>query len=688
MKLKSFYLGFFCIAISFFLLALVWQQEATGQEFKAYNLSLFDKDKLLKSPINRESFWFEIKPGVTLGNNCFINVSYSHSATLINEESLITVMLNNIPLASRRLAQADINQTDWKIPLPIDKTIQGYNEIRIITGQRTIEGICRDVDNDANWLILYDKSFLHLEATDVELNLKNFPYPFLNYLSNQPVNCTWYLPKNPGTEEIKTMLQLAGNWGRLERSYNLPIKVKLGEPEKSAENQLLIGILSHWPSLLNKQLTKGIGVLSIDRSPNIKGGKRFLISGTDEEGLFKAQAALNSPELLSQMEGDTFLVKDMPYSQNNKKTLGKPGSYTLSELGYSDIVMGGAFHQRTGLTLKKPAGWYLGSATEIEAHFRHSTSLDPARSALTVYINGRPLNSVVLNAANAENGVLKVKIPTEELEKSQWLIEFAFYHDIGAVDCSKSYDEVAWSVVESSTTVSFIKGNGEIGPSLLNFPDLKVDTNNGNKATMWLSSEPDEEELTLAAIITAKAAKNNGLSIDWSVITSDSPDEKLLQGSPVIMIVYQNEKERLAKIRGYIPVWPDGQYSYEMAQNLNLVPSDKGNALIEASLSPWDKSNILYTLIGFDKSFFEKLSLGFAEMNIEKQLNGQLCELLKDGRIVSFTTEISEKEKAKKSSWGIINIFKSNTVLIYGSILGAVVIIMLVTLLIAHKRSR
>jgi len=688
MRLKIFYLRLICIAVSLFLAALVWQQAAGGQEFKAYNLSLFDKDKLLKSPMNQESFWFEIKPGVKLGNNCFININYAHSGTLINEQSLITVMLNNIPLASRRLSQVDVNQTDWKIPLPVEKTIQGFNEIRIITSQRTIEGLCRDVDNDANWLILYNKSFLHLEATDVELNLKNFPYPFLNYLSNQPINCTWYLPKNPGNEEIKTMLQLASDWGKLERSYNLPIKVKLGEPNKSAENQLLIGILSHWPGLLNKQLTKGIGVLSIDRSPNTKGGKRFLISGTDEEGLYKAQAALNSPELLSQMEGDTFLVKDMPFLQSNKKTLGKPGSYTLSELGYSDIVMGGAFHQRTGLTLKKPVGWYLGSATQIEVHFRHSTSLDPARSALTVYINGHPLSSVVLNASNAENGVLKVKLPVEELEKSQWLIEFAFYHDIGSVDCSKSYDEVAWSVVESSTTVSFTQGKGEIGPSLVNFPDLRLDTNNGNKATMWLSSEPDDEELTLAAIIAAKAAKNNGQSIDWRVITSDSPDEKLLQGGPVIMIGYHHEQERLAKIRGYIPVWPDGQHNYEIAQNINLVPSEEGNALIEAALSPWDKNNILYTVIGFDKSFLEKLSLVFAEMNTEGQLNGQLCEILKNGRIISFTTEITEKEKAKGLSWGIINIFKSSTVLIYGSILGAVVIIMLVTLLIAYRRSR
>lgn len=682
-----------CISLGSFLLVLGFcylAGAANNPGGNVYNLYPFKKALLLNSPVNQELTWFEVRPGVNLADKCFINIVYSHSDTLLYDQSLITVELNGLPLASRRFSEHDVKPTEWQVALPLEKIQGGFNEISITTRQRTIEGQCKDIDNDANWVLIHDKSILHLETTGQgDVQLKEYPYPFLNYLSSQPVNSTWHLPENPGPEEIKAMLQMAYDWAKRTQTRVLPIKVKIGKPEQDGGNHILIGELKHWPGLLGVDSGEGTGILSLSRDE--KNGNTFLVSGADAEGLEKTQAVLSSPEMISQLESNPFLIKDLPQGQQQKKPVGRPGLYTFSDLGYQDITLSGAYHQRTSIVVQRPQGWSIGRSAYVEVHFRHSAGLDPYKSALTLYVNGQPVKSTVLNAGNAENGVLKASIPVEELSKPEWAVELNFYHDIGTADCSKRYDDVAWSVIEANSLVYLAPGKMKNEPALDSFPLITgAERETRSNVTLWLSANPSEQELSLAALIATRAAQNSNVTIDWQVVTGEKPDEKYLTDN-IIMICYQNEWERLAGLKDHLPVLPESRGGYAVMQGINFISDgSEGAALIEVAASPWNKQKVLYAVVGVDDASFERVCRVLSDVDLSEQVKGQVTVVSGNGQVKSLKmhgTEEAEKQSAWEKDFNTV-LVDHNILKIYLALVFLVLTVVALTLWIARKRSR
>ena len=645
------------------------------------NLNLFSSEQVFKAPFNQATYYFTLQPFSQTGGHCFLDLLYTHSGILDYKASNISVLLNGVPVSSRNFSKEDIENGSWRVNLLIQDFIPGINKIQFATKQSTDGSYCQDLDNAGNWVVISPHSNLHLELLTGPTGLSTYPYPFLDPISEQPVQSIWYLPNNTNVSDIKAMLEIAADWGSKEPYQPLKFQVKIGKGNTGDGNKIFFGQLNEWPGMENSDLPSQVGVLSFDKYSSTGNGDSLLVSGTDPAGLSKATATLNSPETVQQIKGSSLIIQDalapiIPQKQN----VGLNGAYTLSNLGYSDIVLSGAFHQETSIVFNRPLNWQPGNSSYIDVHFRHSAQLDPAKSALTVYINGIPVKNTPLDTNNADNGLLHVNIPTSELNKSSWTIDFAFMNYISVDGCTNRYDEVAWSVLTADTEVYLAPGKMDSSWGLREFPSLSRPGQSSIKATMWLSERPDQEELTLATIIAARAAQK-GQRVDWNVVMGAKAGQ-LADNGPVVMVGYVQEKDRLDALRGYIPAWPDQNGGYEVAPFVSFIP-DKNNVadLFEVAPSPWNKQQAVFVVLGTKTDSLSKASEVLSNSTSDEKINGQLSIISNDGSITALTSSTD-------AQIGEPGILQQKPILGYVVIIGAVILLMLGSLWLIRKRDR
>lgn len=652
-----------------------------SQRLQISNLSLFSSEQVFKAPFNHASFYFTLQPFSQADKHCFLDLVYTHSDILDYEASNITVHINGIPVGSRHFSNEDKENGSWRVDLPIHNFVHGINRIEIATKQSTNGSRCQDIDNEGNWVVLSPRSNLHLELLTGPTSLSTYPYPFLDPISVQPIQSIWYLPNNTTVSNIEAMLETASDWGVKQRYRSLKFQVKVGKVNADGGNKILFGQLKEWPGMENTDLPSEVGILSFKQYDQEGDGDTLLISGTDPVGLFKATSTLSSPETVQQIKGNSLFVQDtLAPTLPRNNSVGLAGAYTLSDLGYSDIALTGIFHQDTSIVFNRPLNWRPGDASYIDVHFRHSAQLDPTKSALTVYINEIPVKNTPLDTNNIDHGILHVKIPESELNKSFWTIRFAFMNYIDVDGCQNRYDEVAWSVLNKETEIYLAPGEYNSSWELREFPILSNPGESTIKATMWLSESPDSEELTLATIIAARAAQK-GQIIDWNVVMGSETDQ-LADKGPVVMLVYKHEKERLDALRGYLPAWPDHDGGYEVAPFVSFIP-DENNiaALIEVSSSPWNKQQAVYVVLGTNTDSLGKVSEVLSNSTIAEKLSGQLSIISNDGSITSLTS-------SRDALIGKPGIIKRKPVLGYVMIVGVVLLLMIGSLWIIRKRDR
>lgn len=664
------------LLIFIFIFHLIPNVSYSSIETRGFNIKLFREDKLLNLPVSKASFWFEIKPGLQLGDNNFLEVRYSFSPTIIDRESFITVSINGRPLNSKVISQKEKRPVYWRIAIPKGLIKKGFNELSIITRHRSVEGLCKDIDNDANWVLIHNDSFLHLEILENRTyKISDYPYPFLEYLDREPVNFTFYLPRTFSPEELEALLEVANGLGIRERYKNLYLKVSTEDPYRyNKEKQILIGELPKWSILSEdytlKDLEEGNGLIYLLPS---KDRLQLYISGK-KGGLLKAVSYINDPLQTSITEKNPIIVTSI--SVKEETTAGKEGVIRLRDLGYENIVLSGVFHQSASFLLRLPAGFEgIGNGSFLEFHFSHSKVLEPNKSSITVYINGIPVKSERLDAGNAERGILRFPFPKEELEKREWFIEIKTYHNLAEVDCNKRYDEIAWTKIEGDSLIYLVKEWRGFYPDLRDLWSLKGDRD----IVLWLSENPSNEELSLSATLSASLGQALGKIFRWKVFLGDKIDEDYIKDKNLIFIGDMNDK-RLKRISDILWVIP---------QNIGfLVKKDLGfsldgfitKALFQANSSPWNKDKAMYSIIYKDQDTLNKLRRIIGNTDTRDKIYGQVSVITGLGEIIS---SILIREKRT-----VFTIFTRQPLLSYIIVLLIAVLITLVTIIFVRRRQR
>ncbi len=610
----------------------------------AYNLHPLSEDKVFTNPANQWYYYFEVRSGLDLyPKQSYFLLDYSTSQTLLAGQGSITVFLNGYPISSRQLPATSSDSMPWKVDRP-DKYFKfGFNEIRVSNRQKSSDLPCRDVDNPSNWIKLGKNTVLHLVRQDLTtFPLMSYPFPYLDPLEDNVVRCAWMVPQSPSTGTISNLLNLASDWGRRLPDRGIKIQVASRAEGNPKSQDLLVTDDPKWAKVAPSGIAPGTGVLMNFSSTGKPGASSLLVAGADAKGLHSAVGATTQQEMVSQMSGTTSMIELPPVSVDLPPTT-RLGSFTFTDLGLPAIHLAGAFHQKTSLTIRRPLRCDLGRESYIKLKFRHSASMNPLRSLISIYLNGIPIGSAKLEPENANDGVIRARIPAEELAKNFWIIDITCFHDLGAVDCSKSYDDVAWTVIEGESTFDLVTGDLIGRPYLESFPYLIPSDGRVPKSTdIALSKDPSDEELSLSAVVAARAAQTNRIPLTWTSRKGQVAQES----QSGVVIGYYDEVSRYEKIKSDLLVYPVGPGKFSISKKLQLIPDTLvGGAIIQAVAAPGTNSGVIYVVMAQDNDAMNLVGRILGDPVKADQIGGQACVVTKEGRIIPLKLQGNEQKK-------------------------------------------
>jgi len=599
----------------------------------AYNLHPLSQDAVFTNPANVWYYYFEIRSGLDLyPKESYFALDYSTSQTLLPGQGSITVFLNGYPLSSRVLPASPNESQPWIVALPDKYFKLGFNEIKVSNRQKSSEQPCRDVDNAANWLKLGKNTFLHLVRQDLTtFPLMSYPFPYLDPLEDNVVRCAWMVPTTPSTATISNMMDLASDWGKRLPDRGMKIQVASRAEGAPKGQDLLISDNPKWVKSNTPSLEPGFGYLGNFAGTGLPGGSCLAVLGADAKGLHSAEGATTQQEMMAQINGTTSVLSRPPVMVDLPPTT-RLGSFTFTDLGLPAVHLAGAFHQKTQITIRRPLRCDLGRESYIKLKFRHSASMNPLRSLISIYLNNIPIGSAKLEPENANDGVIRARIPAEELAKNFWVIDIACFHDLGAIDCAKSYDDVAWTVIEGESTFDLVTGNLIGRPYLESFPYLIPSDGRIPKSTdVAFSKNPSDEELSMAAVIAARAAQTNRINLNWTSRTGDVATTS----QSGIVIGYYSEIDRFEKIHKELLVCPVGPGKFDISNKLQLIPDTLvGGAIIQAVAAPHTNSGVIYVILAQDNDAMNIVAKILGDPTKADQIGGQACVITKDGRII------------------------------------------------------
>jgi len=133
----------------------------------------------------------------------------------------------------------------------------------------------------------------------------------------------------------------------------------------------------------------------------------------------------------------------------------------------SDLMLQGlAATQSVAFTV--PRAWTLTADPVLDLVFDHSAVLDPARSTLTVRVNDRALATVRLDADNATNGKLSVRVPRALLAPYSRIQLDVVQHLSDT--CEDPFDPGLWTRISNASTLTMPSKPSEEVLDLLAFP--------------------------------------------------------------------------------------------------------------------------------------------------------------------------------------------------------------------------
>jgi hypothetical protein len=624
------------------------------------NIMLFNEDQKFDQPKNSVSYWFNIPSGAELAD-CYVNLHISFSDTLIANRSNLSLTVNDSPIDTKWINDLKSPATNWwkvTIPPTILK-VNAINEIKIQSNQRSIEGDCADIDNESNWMIIHKDSELGITVNKYADALLSNMLPIYgdNLLNKYTIASDFVLAKMEDKDSLSSLLKLSSSIGKIYSDKNdLDYNVTAGSSDNnSLKSKIFIGPISDWATstqlnLPTPKLGPAQGFISIRSQPtsgttpssgNDRTSFNTLITGNDPEGLNKAINFLASKQLMDQVKSNSLLINSdapierVPFAEK------QDGLYKFSDFGYGNLNLAGAFHQKTYLTFVQPQGIQSANGSYLNIKFNHSKVLVSDRSIMTVYVNGIAANSVKLSAANAEDGTLKVVIPEEALKSSVINVGIECYNYLGVIDCSKDYDESAWTAVSQDSEICLLPGNAVILPSLSSFPYIYTKQEKDvPQVVLGLPNPLNRLLLEAAALIATRAGQSTGETLNWNLIGSGNtltPEQEKMD------IVYLGSYKNInlpQSVKNQLYVASSGDGTFNIKAGLKLQPETLQNkVLIQVVRSPWVATKRLYVISYDNDNNLNTLKKLLSGGDLLHQMTGEIAVVDADNEIHNFTYE-------------------------------------------------
>jgi uncharacterized repeat protein (TIGR01451 family) len=283
-------------------------------------------------------YYFDLPPGWNLAADASVALHIAHSVAL-NDIATLDVRLNDVPVGSVHLDESNAHDSWVVLPLPAAASWAGSNRVQLQVSA-DIEDVPQTTESDRYWLTVYSDTFFHLprETAGLTLDLESFPEPFNSHPTLEDV--VFILPEAPTLAEIEGVLRLAHRLGIVTGGDAFWPQVAIGgkpDTEPWADRHLIaVGRPTRNPYIaaagdaLPQPFRPGtdetaqeidhvvyrtpsgvsLGYVQELISPWNEDRAMLAVTGTTDEGVGWALAALTDSKYIWRLSGNLALIRD------------------------------------------------------------------------------------------------------------------------------------------------------------------------------------------------------------------------------------------------------------------------------------------------------------------------------------------------------------------------------------------
>ena len=432
-----------------------------------------------------------------------LTLHFGHAHAL-NAQSTMSVDWNDVRVGSVLLSAANADDGSLTIQIPAAAVAAGYNKLTVQFYMGISDNFCDDYDNPAVWAVVHTTTSFALTyaAQSPVIDLHSVSSYLIDPSPIRANEVTLVLPSAPTTAELDAAALVSAKFGQLADWRTLEVKtlpLDQLDAQSTAGNVIVVGTAQHLAqqsaSLLptftgsgdalamqstdGSAIAKDSGVLWLQASPNDDESIWLTVTGASDAALQKAARAFATTSAFDRLAGPLGVILDTPASADVATVSASPDlSYTLTELGYQDLVATGSRQQSTYLTFPLQLVFASQGEATLKLFYSHSAVLNPDRSSLDVLVNGIPVGSTVLNSQNAQQAEFDVKIPLRLLKLGDNTLALTSNLQVNhsaqdsTLYCTDKYYSDSWLTISPDSTLSFPSGIGEKTASLAGFPNL------------------------------------------------------------------------------------------------------------------------------------------------------------------------------------------------------------------------
>ena len=619
----------------------------------------FNRSPIVGNALQMEGILSDARLGFTRPRNwqvesAKVQIRFRHSSALYAERSSLTVQLNNIHLGSVPLNRTADEIGNVLFNVPAD-AIQDYNTVVMRVQQHT-SADCTDPTDPALWTEILPDSrvILDYRPQAIALDLANYPYPFLSELGLDADQLAYLQPEKPDDTWMTATARYQASAARLTNFR--PVQTRFIpdlESAKAGERLIIIGTPDNQPLLSeltlpfaiknNKLLDGGGNVLPNDVgvvmvTTTADGGHPILVvTANDAKGVLKAAQALAQPSDRQLLTGQAALVSEVaevesPGSNDWPGYLPQGVSrFQLADLQTADLQ---PFQDVTVNGLPVPPPVQIPFRALPDEHFlkgstftlrySYSPNVDPARSSVSVRLDGQGLGGKRLRNVNGGKDAITVNIPPDLVTPDSTLSVQFFTYPRAALNCGNIPDQPMWGTVHGDSSFKLNR------TSLVQLPDLKL-LKTGFPLTapqdlaqmaFILPEQPSEAEvLTMLQASSRFGRLSRAGSVKLGAYSVSSLPEDVRRNSNLVGIGIRDRFPLPELFEGQTGFALDKQFTRRQnGSQVQALPDEAG--VIEAAVSPWNPERILLGLTGHTESGLADIQAVLYRDDLFSQLAG------------------------------------------------------------------
>jgi hypothetical protein len=588
----------------------------------------------LPAQVNSDILQLEgYRPGVRF--NLFLPPGWNPSADgqltldyrlseLAQLEARLTVRLNNQYLHSvafeRNAGQLNLN-------LPADFFQPGKNTLELAAILPLIEDDeCIVPDHPARWLAFGPASqiSLPLASDQSAFNLADFPMQFEALGDEDNARITFVLPDEPDNQELSALSAVAFVLAREAETHPewSVVSANNFDPDELTGPVVLMGTAgrNHYLDSLAPISSDQSGWLSLTAPDWSKGQPALAVSGPDGGAVLQTAEALADPLAILQMNGDTAVIDTL----QPHKVESLPEEFTLTELGYSERTVRGTGEQSLIYTFDIPFAW---SPTDgrLKLHFVHSAILNPQLASLTVFLNGRIVAGIQLDAPESASNMVETSIPKALMRPGRNFLRLSFDFGSPPSSCNVgSTEDGMWASVRPDTTLTLSHENIGGRLNLGDFPYLFASEVDLSELAIVLPAQATETDI-IDALEVVRNLSLSGLHIAPRLILAESITEKTTE-THLILLGDFSRQPALAELNALLPLPFDLATGVLLpTYGIHLPTNAPDLGVVQTLRSPWAENRIIFVVSGTSSPGYNQAMQLLTDPSLQSQLDGQVA---------------------------------------------------------------